>query len=108
MKKLLGNDYLTGISTYHSYDHHTKITTIESMQDVEPFIEKNKALHNTDYQRQGIKNEWMHAATIPNIVQMKWLKEYGVDIYNKEHMPKIRKLLNDPDYRYLKTGSCKL
>lgn len=108
MRRLLDKDYLTGVSTYHNYDHSTGITTIETLQDVQPFIDKNKALHNTSYQRDGIKDDWQHLATIPIGVQMVWLKEYGIDVYKPEHIPRIRKLLNDPDYRYLKTGSCKV
>ena len=108
MKSLLDHDFLTGVSTYHHYDHATKVTTIETVQDVQPYIEMNKKLHNTDYQRKGIKDEWMHAATIPIGIQMKWLKEHNVDIYKKEDGPKMMRLLDDPEYKYLKTGSCKL
>jgi hypothetical protein len=107
MKRLLDKDYLTGVSTYHHYDPATDLTTIETMQDVQPFIERNKALHNTSYQRDGIKDEWMHVATIPVLVQMKWKQEYNIDIYDPADYKRIQKLLNDPDYRYLKTGTCK-
>ena len=106
--RLLDHDYLTGVSTYHSYDHSTKRTHILTTQNVEPVIRANKERHKTSYQRDGIKKSWMHAATIPPVVQVKWKQEYGVDIYNKDHTDKIMKLLNDPEWRYLKTGDCKL
>lgn len=105
----LGVDPLTGLETIHHYDEVTGETHIEHKQDVTPIIDRNKALHNTDYQRAGIKNEWMHAAIIPEVVQIQWRKKYGIkDIYSEEHWPLIRRLLNSPEYRYLKTGSCKL
>ena len=108
MKQLLDSDYLTGVSTWHNYDHHTGITTIETTQDCSSFVEENKKRHNSSYQKDGIKQEWMHAATIPIIIQMKWKQELGVDIYNPDHSKKIAALLNDPEYRYLKTGTLRL
>ena len=107
-KRLMDTDPLTGVRTYHSYDHDSRVTTIEETQDVTAIIEKNKALHNTDHQKIGIKQEWMHAATIPVVIQMKWLREDGIDIFNPDDMPRILRKLNDPEYRYLKVGSAKL
>lgn len=105
----LGIDPLTGLETIHHFDEVTHVTTIEHRQDVQCVIDKNKALHNTDYQRSGIKREWVHAATIPEIIQIKWKKEHGIeDVYAEEYWPKIKALLNSPDYRYLKTGNMKI
>ena len=42
-------------------------------------------------------------ASIPLIIIEKWKRELGVDIMNKDHMPKVKQLLNDPQYRYLRT-----
>jgi hypothetical protein len=107
-KRLLDFDPLTGIKTYHHYDHKTKITRIERVQNVEPILEYNKELAKTDHEKQGIKRSWWHAACIPIVMQEKWLNEHGVDIYNRDHWPAVKRLLNDPDYRYLRTGSGKL
>jgi len=104
MKRLLDHDPLTGVTQYHEYDPLTKRTTIETVQDVTPFLERNKIRRNNeDYSREGIKNEWWHTATIPVVIQYKWLKEYGVDIYNKDHAQKVNSLLDSPDWKYLKT-----
>ena len=107
-KRLLSIDPLTGVQTWHYYDPVTDVTTFESCQDIEPIINMNKSLHNTDYQKKGIKEDWMHAAQIPVIVQERWLRKFGVNIYEKEHWPWVKRLLNDPEFKYLKTGSCKL
>jgi len=105
----LGKDSLTGLETIHHYDEATGQTHIEHKQDVEGIIELNKHLHNTTHQRDGIKKGWVHAAIIPEIVQIKWRKEFGIkNIYDEEYWPKVRALLNSPDYRYLKTGNMKL
>ena len=98
------------------YDPHTRITTTFEMnpdgtiivgsevQDLSPILEMNKALQkNEDYSKQGIKDSWWHYATIPMIVIEKWKNELGIDVFNKDHAKRVKKLLNDPEYRYLKT-----
>ena len=103
-KKLLSTDTLTGIYTYHEYDPLTDETKIIYFGDSEPYLEENKRLANdTEYTKKGFKNEFFKYASIPPAVQVKWLMEHGVDVYNKEHGAAIGKLLEDPQYRYLKT-----
>lgn len=104
-KRLLDHDPDTGVSTFHAYDHDTDTTYIETVQDVAPILRRNRALANEDdYKKEGIKNEWLHIASIPIGVQHQWLKQYGVDIYKKDHWPRVKRLLMDPDWRYLRTS----
>ena len=114
MKRLLDYDADTGIQTWHDYDHHTKETVIAEVQDVAPVLEANKAARNqgnggakglNEVAQRGIKNNWWHAASVPNSVILKWKKELGVDIYNQDHLPAVKKLLNDRDWAYLRTGT---
>lgn len=107
-KRLLDYDPLTRVSTYHAYDAQTDMTWIEEVQDVEPYLERNKALQTPEYSKQGIKNEWWHVATIPVGIQYKWLREDGINIFNKAHWPAVKRKLMDPDYRYLRTGMGRL
>ena len=103
-KRLLSHDPFTGLKTFHSYDALTDETTISYEADSSPIIELNKKLQNdADYSKKGIKREFWHYATIPVMVQMDWLINHGVDVYNKDHGARVSRLLNDPDYRYLKT-----
>lgn len=103
-KRLISYDPLTGLETYHSYDDLTDKTIISYEADSSPIIETNKLMQNDDhYSKKGIKDEFWHFASIPVMVQMDWLINHGVDILKKEDAPKVFKLLNDPDYRYLKT-----
>lgn len=107
MKRSLGKEL--GVETIFHHDAATDVSTIEHKQDVSALVDKNKALHNTSYQRDGIKQEWVHAASIPEIVQIKWMREHGIkDIYSEEYWPLIKRLLNSPEYRYLKTGTMKV
>ena len=103
-RELLSYDPTTGMSIYFDYNELTDETTLEYEQDVEPMIERNKALQNDpEYSKQGIKDEMWHYASIPVGLQMKWLVEEGLDVYDDNAWPQISKKLNDPEYRYLKT-----
>jgi hypothetical protein len=55
-----------------------------------------------DQHRKAAKEEWAHYAKIPPIVQYEWLYKHGVDFNKKDHWPGVMRLLNSPDYRYLK------
>lgn len=103
-KRIVDYDPLSGITTTFEYDHLTDTTYIGREQDVSFILDNNKVLQNSeDYTKHGIKNEWWHYATIPNIVIEKWRNELGVDVFNKNHEKKVYSLLNQPEYRYLKT-----
>lgn len=42
-------------------------------------------------------------ASVPLIIAEKWQNEMGVNVMDPTHWPKVRQLLNDPDWRYLRT-----
>lgn len=104
-KRVLEYDPLTGITTYVDYVPETDTTIVHREQaDVSLILDANKALANDEsVWKQGVKNSWAHYAQIPLIVVEKWLNDYGVDIFNKDHEKKVYRLLNSPEYRYLKT-----
>jgi hypothetical protein len=105
MKRLLDYDPLTGIKTYHEYDHLARKMYIHEEQDVSSILDKNKALSNdSGYKQAGIKNDHYHFATIPNVVIMQLKNEYNLDVFDKDDLKKIEKLLNfDPSFKHLKT-----
>lgn len=104
VKRLLDYDSLAGIATYHHYDDATDTTGIERVQDVGSFIEHNKRLQNNpNYKQNGMKKEFLHVAHIPNIIIEKWLKEEGINVFKKQDRERVRKKLNDPDWKYLRT-----
>ena len=103
MKRLLDYDPLSGIREIFHHNPVTNESVIETVQDVEPALENNKRLQiETDAQKQ-IKEGWLHYAHIPNSLILKWKVEKGIDLYNKNDKEAIFKLLNDPEYAYLKT-----
>lgn len=103
-KRFVDYNPMTGLTTYFDYDHSTDKTIVGYEQDVSLIIDTNKRLQNDeDYSRQGIKNEWWHYASYPAIIIQKWLTEYGVNVFDKNHDRRVVELTNRPEYRYLKT-----
>lgn len=81
---------------------------VNRIQDVEPYLNQNTAQRNAvgDY-----KNKWSRkdrplrmVADIPNVIVEKWLKE-GVNVFSNDPdmVNKVRRKLDEPEYRYLKT-----
>lgn len=105
-RELFSHDPLTGLTVWFDYNELTDETTLQYEQDVEPLLEENKILANDDaYTKQGFKDEMWRYASIPAAIQMKWLIEEGLDVYDDNAWPQIFAKLNDPQYRYLKTTS---
>lgn len=108
--RLVDVDPWTGVQEWVHYDENTDSLTIRRVQDVEPILDRNKALQNDmSHWRNQSKGEetgidMRLCASIPVIVQERWLREYGVDVYKKEHWPAVRKLLNSSDWKWLKAA----
>ncbi len=95
---------MNGINTFHEYDPLSNETTIIHVGDASATLEDNKVKANSaEYTKRGLKNEFMLYASIPAIVQTKLLIEHGIDVYNTDHAERLFKILNDPEYKYLKT-----
>jgi hypothetical protein len=106
MKRLLDHDETTGVTEVFHYDHVTGDAFIETLQDVDGILDGNKALQNSDdYTKHGMKNDMLHFASIPIVVQMRWLAEYGSESWPMRpgNEKLLFRLLNSPEWRYLKT-----
>jgi hypothetical protein len=108
MSLLLDIDPLSGAIETFDYDEHTDTIIIKRTCDVQPIIDRNKELDNHSDGWVGEGRDMRLAASIPTEVAYKWLVEKGVNCWRKEHWPAVRKLLNDPEWRYLRTGSFRL
>ena len=115
-RRLLDYDAEFGTKTFHDYDHATKVTTIEVVQDVAPYLEQNKAYQNhdgggggglNDRSKKQIKAGRWHVASVPIGVQYEWLKE-GLDLHNKDHWPGVKKKLNSREFQYLRINPGRL
>ena len=93
-----------------SYDHTEDKAVIHSVQDVEPLLDLNKREQTGDsmYGVGGGELGMRKVASIPLIIIEKWKAELGVDVMNKDHMPKVKQLLNDPEYAFLRTHNSRI
>jgi hypothetical protein len=89
----------TGLKTTFLFDPSTQEVALRYEQDVEPILDENKASQN---QQRGKLGEFVHVASIPVAVQLKWFVEKGVEMWNPGHKQAVAKLLDDPEWKYLK------
>lgn len=80
---------------------------LEHTADCAALIEHNQALAN-NADGYSPSRELRHVATIPAIIQLRWRELYGVEVWNRNHWPAVKRLLNDPDWRWLRTAHGKL
>lgn len=91
------------ISSRWHIDHAGKALIEERMQDVAPVLDANKRLFN-DSDGYSPSREMRRVASIPLIVVEQWMKE-GVDVFNPDHAKEVRRRLNMPEWRHLRTAS---
>ena len=101
---------VTGAREDYYWDDQAQQMTIRNRHDVTDIIESNKAQINDTIDTRYGKEMMHHVADIPLGVALNWKRTYGVDILENTPEAKkfIRKMLNDPDYRYLKRTVKKL
>ena len=97
MKRILSQ--ANGITETFSRSGDTYV--IQKLQDCEPILESNKVAYNAGIDR---KSEMRRVASIPLSICEKWRIEKGINVFNKHHWPQVRRLLNDPEYRFLRTA----
>ena len=97
--ELLDSCEYTGLKKYLGYDEETDNTLVKYVQDVDPILDRNKEAQVDSFDK---RSEMWHAASVPNVVLMKWATEHGVQYWNPAHKDGVKRLLNDPEYRYLR------
>ena len=92
------------------YDHTEDKAVIHSVQDVEPLLDLNKKEINGDSMdcTEGGPLGMRKVASIPLIIIEKWKTEIGIEVMNKDHRPKVKQLLNDQEYAYLRTHNSRI
>lgn len=81
------------------YDESNDRLTIERIQDVEPIIEANKDAYN--WAPTHWKNDFNKVASIPLVVIEKYKNETGIDLLKDKD--ELRKFLNDPNNKFMRT-----
>lgn len=103
MPRFFDHDPELNQTEFFHYDESTGDFAIETRQDVAPILDNNKRQWN-DGDGYTPSREMRKIAEIPLVVLEKWKNELGIDWTNKNHAPAVRRLLNDPDWRYLRTA----
>lgn len=92
----------------YGIDHYRRVNTDGSVtyamgQDVQPILDQNKdmANHNDGYTP---SREVRRVASIPFALWLKFKNEQGIDLFDPDHKDALVRLLNDPDYAYLRTA----
>lgn len=96
-------DVTDGVVTRLLVDEMAQKATVNYRQDVEPHLDNNKALynHNDGYSQ---SREWRRVASVPPGVQLQMIAEYGADPFKRGNETLLRRVLNDPKWRYLRTA----
>lgn len=87
-------------------DGNIELRARQDEDAVKAVLERNK-----QYQADGgtgyltDAKEMKHVASIPAFILQKWREEFGVDVLKKEHGDLLKRLLNDPDYLWLRVGT---
>jgi len=93
---------LTGVGSYLEFDHNTKKVTVGKIQDVQAIIDHNKARQN-DFAGYGGKT-FVRTHAVPMVVDAELKKKSGYNTATGDYdADAYKKLLNDSDYKYLKT-----
>lgn len=97
------------LETYY-WDAANEQVTIKTTWQVGDILRDNKKLANNTLDTKFGKGMMHHVAEIPLGVVHKLLKEHNLDIFDNspETQRRLRRLLEDPEYQYLKTTVKKL
>lgn len=100
-KALLDIDPLTGVRQYFGWDNDGNEYLVDEIDQAhtKAIIDQNKRLANADA---GRGKDMRLVASVPPQVQFEWLDKHGVEFWNPAHKDGVKRLLNDPDYRYLR------
>ena len=92
---------LSGMKTFFSTEDDGDTWNFRREQDVSLALDCNKASQSAGFDKR--QDTW-HAAHIPPVIIYDWLHKHGVNIFNPDHEDGVKRLLNDPDYRYLRVN----
>lgn len=92
-----------GVHESLHFDDAERTFTVRRVQDAEPIIDANKRAQ-TDGDGYSPTRELRRIASIPPLVLEVWKKQYGVDPTKPAHHDLLRRLLNDPDNRFLRVS----
>lgn len=94
---------LDGVRESLHFDDAERTFSILREHDAQPIIDDNKRWQ-ADGAGWSPTREMRRVASIPPLVHELWKKLYGVDPLKPQHHDLLRRLLNDPDNRFLRVS----
>jgi hypothetical protein len=94
--------------TWFEYDEASDTAVVTTEYDVEPILDRNKALASAGREHYASDKDMWHAAEIPVGIILEWQVKHGVDLFDPDHWDGVKRLLNSNEYAYLRTGHFKL
>ena len=107
-KVLIDIDPLTGSKSIFEYDGSDGTFRVHEITDVSPTIEQNKLSQNDGTGGWNDDKSFRHVARIPPAIVEMWRLIYGVDVMNRDHWPAVKRLLNDPDWKNIRSANWKV
>ena len=101
------SDYWDGFFQRAHFDDAEERLVIQTIQDEKPIVDANKRMFNAG-DGSSPSRELQHVARIPNALVEKWLREEGINIFNKNHWPAVIRKLNSSEYLWLRTSAGRL
>lgn len=90
------NDVRTEVHVDPSEDRFV----VNRVQDVEPILERAKALHNAGIGQSG---DWRHAASIPNVIVERYCEDAGITFQEfMQNVAHMKRLLESPDLSHFR------
>lgn len=101
---------VTGNREDYYWDEQEQVITQRTREDVADILESNKRKQSDSIDARYGKQMLHHVAEIPMSIVLKWKREHGVDVFSSdpEQKRKVKRLLNDPEYRYLRSNNKRL
>lgn len=103
MSRYFDTDPLSGAVERFHYNEEDGSFAIETIEDVGRVLDWNKEehLYGRPAKRPGEMDAW-HTARVPATVLVKWMNDYGICWWKKEHQPAMMRLLDSNEWRYLR------
>lgn len=106
-KRFLVDEAFDGTQEIAHFDNDGYLTGIEYRTDVESVVEANKVAQNDGSRGWGKTRELRQIASIPVSVLMTYCQKNSIPLQHalggREQDEVIKRILKDPDYRYLRT-----
>jgi len=102
MKRLLDVSASGATETYE-YDEDGERILVHHQEDPTRFVDHTKRVAS-EWDGWNADKSRRLAAHIPDSVVYEWLLKHGVNVFNKNHMGAVARLLDSNEYRYLRVG----